>query len=112
MGETATVVLAGGPDHPLCPVKWYNKSGEKGWGRRRTVQKVGEPGHLAVATPNHIVKAWLTRIGVDPKYYGSHSLRRGGTTEVMRNKVHTHILKRHGWWDSDTVYMLCTWWMM
>ena len=69
------------------------------------MKKVREPGHLAVVTPNHIVKAWLTRIGVDPKYYGSHSLRRGGTTKVMRNKVRTHVLKRHRRKASDAVYM-------
>jgi integrase len=105
-GETATVVLAGGPGHPLCPVMWYKKYLEKrGNVGGKLFKKVGEPGHLAATTPNYIVKAWLTRIGVDPKGYGSHSLRRGGTTEAMRNKVRTHVLKRHGRWASDAVYM-------
>ena len=76
MGETATVVLAGGPDHPLCPVVWYKEYLEKrGNTGGKLFKNLGEPVHLAVATPNHIVKAWLTRIGVDPKNYGSYSLR-------------------------------------
>ena len=68
-------------------------------------QEVGEQGRLAKTTPSHVVKAWLVRIGVDPRKYGSHSLRRGGTTGAMRNKVRTHAIKRHRRWASDAVYM-------
>jgi len=50
------------------------------------------------------VKRWLKRIGVNPKEYGSHSLRRGGTTAAAKN-VPTHLLKRHGRWRSDAVFL-------
>ena len=42
----------------------------------------GQP--LAKATPNYILKTWMKKIKVDPKGYGSHSLRRGGTTPRQR----------------------------
>ena len=46
----------------------------------------------------------LVRIGVDPTGYGSHSMRRGGATAAAKF-VRTHVLKRHGRWKSDAVYL-------
>ena len=42
---------------------------------------------------------------MDPKPYGSHSLRRGGATAAAEHKVRMHVLKRHGRWLSDSVYL-------
>ena len=60
---------------------------------------------LAKATPNHILKKWMRKIKVDPKGYGSHSLRWGGTTAAAKARVRMHVIKRHGRWASDAVYL-------
>ena len=60
---------------------------------------------LASTSPCHLIKAWLKRINVDPTGYGSHSLRRGGATAAAAALVRFHVLKRHGRWKSDTVYL-------
>ena len=36
---------------------------------------------------------WLVLIGVDPKPYDSHSLRRGGATAAAARTIRVHILK-------------------
>ena len=60
---------------------------------------------LAKATPNHILKRWMEKIKVDPKGYGSHSLRRGGTTAAAKAKVRMHVIKCHVRWVTDEVYL-------
>jgi hypothetical protein len=40
-----------------------------------------------------------------PTGYGSHSLRRGGATAAAKAKVQMHVIKRHGRWASDAVYL-------
>jgi hypothetical protein len=104
----ATVVMAGCPGHKLCPVSWYKRYMEcRAQGATFFTQggKQGRGGPLGPTKPNFVIKDWLQRIGVNPKGYGSHSLRRGGTTAAMQAKVRTHLIKRHGRWSSDAVYL-------
>ncbi len=107
--ENATIVLAECPGHPLCPVWWYKRYLK--WRNKGTNFFTGTGGgkplgcQLANTTPNHIIKMWLKLIGVDPKLYGSHSLRRGGCTAAMLTKVNLHTIKNHGRWKSDAVYL-------
>ena len=106
--EGATVGLAGCPGHKLCPVSWgkrYMECRAKGATFFTQEGKQGRGGPLGATKPNFVIKDWLQRIGVDPKGYGSHSLRRGGTTAAMQAKVRTHLIKRHGRWSSDAVYL-------
>jgi hypothetical protein len=37
--------------------------------------------------------------------YGSHSLRKGGATAAAATRVRMHLLKRHGRWRSDAVFI-------
>ena len=60
---------------------------------------------LAKSAPCSLVKNWRARIKVDPKGFDSHSLRRGGATAAAQAHVKMHVLKRHGRWLSDAVYM-------
>jgi integrase len=60
---------------------------------------------LATGTPNHTVKRWLGKIGVSSVGFGSHSLRRGGATAAAKARVQMHVIKRHGRWASDAVYL-------
>ena len=106
-GENATVVVSGCPTSPICPVMWYYRYMAL---RRESpflfhqVPK-NSVAELAKGTPYRLIKAWLARIKVDPKGYGSHSLRRGGATAAARAHVRMHVLKKHGRWKSDAVYM-------
>ena len=60
---------------------------------------------LSDNTPCHIVKNRLTEIGIDSSDYGSHSCRRGGATAAVAANVDIHLVKRHGNWKSDAVYL-------
>jgi integrase len=107
LSENATIVIGGCPGNRLCPVAWYRLY----WGKRLDslflFHKLARPkgGKLANGTPNHTVKRWLEKINVKPAGYGSHSLRRGGATAAAKAKVQMHVIKRHGRWASDAVYL-------
>jgi len=105
--ENATIVIGACPQSPLCPVRWYLEHGGLRMNVEPLFHQLGKAAgqQLAKATPNHILKKWMKRIKVDPKGYGSHSLRRGGTTAAAKAKVRMHVIKRHGRWASDAVYL-------
>ena len=52
-----------------------------------------------------MIKKWLLKINVSPAGYGSHSMRRGGATAAAKMHIRMHVLKRHGRWKSDAVYL-------
>ena len=103
----ATVVLAAYTKSVICPVQWFRFYTKV---RRSTTRHLFHQANpnalkLAASTPNSLLKKWLVLIGVDPKPYGSHSLRRGGATAAAARAIRVHILKRHGRWASDAVYL-------
>ena len=103
-----TIVLASQPSSWLCPVQWYKLHSAfrkpTKWSSHVFHSVTGNLKPLADKTPYHTVKRLLVRIGVDPTGYGSHSMRRGGATAAAKF-VRTHVLKRHGRWKSDAVYL-------
>ena len=46
------------------------------------------------------LKYYLQRIGLDPKLFGGHSLRRGGCSWAFRAGVPVELLRTHGDWRS------------
>ena len=60
---------------------------------------------LSPDTPRGIIKRWLSAIGEDPTLYGGHSARSGGATSAASQGIAMHLLKRHGRWRSDAVYV-------
>ena len=102
----ATMVLIACPGSPICPVMWFRLYCTVQRSKTHvfhTADLAAEK--LAKTTPNHLLKKALMAIGVDPKPYGSHSLRRGGATAAAALQVRMHVLKRHGRWASDAVYL-------
>ena len=104
-----TIVLAGCPTSQLCPVTWfeiYNKERPDGEFLFHNISKPGQK--LSAKRTNTLLKEWLKRAGV-PKderaLFGSHSLRRGGATAAAAKKIRMLVLKRHGRWKSDAVYL-------
>jgi integrase len=51
------------------------------------------------------IKELATAAGVDPKQYSGHSLRRGGATMAFQMGLSTHLIKNHGVWKGDSVYL-------
>jgi site-specific recombinase XerD len=101
-----TIVLEANPGSKLCPVRWFKLHLKV----RRSPTHVFHAVHksadrLTSARPNGIIKSCLLEIGVDPDGYGSHSLRRGGATAAVAAGVEVRVLKRHGNWKSDAVYL-------
>ena len=102
----ATMVLVACKGSPLCPVAWFGLYCKVQRSPTHVFHRSDvRAGKLAKSTPNSLLKKWLKAIGVDPKPYGSHSLRRGGATAAAALAVRLHILKRHGRWASDAVYL-------
>ena len=104
-----SVVLAACPGSPLCPVQWfklYNRvARSEEFFFHSTFVKAGR---LANSTPNSILKGWLKAMGLPEQEisrYGSHSLRKGGATAASAARVRMHLLKRHGRWKSDAVFI-------
>jgi integrase len=107
LSENATIVIGGCPGNSLCPVAWFRLHASKRLESPFLFHKVakGEGQKLAATTPNHTVKRWLEKINVSSVGFGSHSLRRGGATAAAKAKVQMHVIKRHGRWASDAVYL-------
>jgi integrase len=47
------------------------------------------------------VKHWIGKLGLDPKDYAGHSLRRGGATALFRAGIPSEIIQAQGRWRSD-----------
>ena len=57
--------------------------------------------------PRHIqnlLKILLKRLGLNPNFYGVHSLRIGRTTDLIKLKYDLELVKRIGHWKSGMVY--------
>jgi integrase len=108
-GETI-VLQAGNTRSKLCPVTWYKIY--KALKEKDTVDFFYSvvKGHkkLSAGRPNNLLKDFLKEMGLEEKEreaYGSHSLRKGGATRAASAKIRTHVIKRHGRWRSDAVYI-------
>ena len=94
-----------------CPLYWYTiydrmrlKDSPFFFHQAPGVHRSGLEG-LSSNTPCHIVKARLAELGIDSSGYGSHSCRRGGATAAVAANVDLHLVKRHGNWKSDAVFL-------
>ena len=47
------------------------------------------------------LKSFLSRIGVDPASFSSHSVRRGSTSFMFESSVPVNLIKHHGTWRSN-----------
>jgi integrase len=101
-----TIVIGRAPVRALCPLAWF-----KQYLRWRSKDSVylfhadRSTRKLAKGAPNRIVKNMLRSIGIDPAQYGSHSCRRGGATAAAARGIDIGLLKKHGGWRSDVVYL-------
>jgi hypothetical protein len=104
--EGNLIVVGQATKHPtICPVAWFHiymrmrPASTKFFSRANGVP-------LLAAEPNKILKKLLKcRPDVDAALYGSHSLRKNGCTEAAAAGVKLRLLKRHGNWKSDAVFL-------
>jgi hypothetical protein len=106
----SVVVLSASPDcDALCPLYWVDKwrsirvAGSKFFfnDARKDLYAKGLKG----ATLNFLVKQMLSVSGFDPSGFGGHSPRAGGATQAIRDGIDLRLVKRHGRWKSDAVYL-------
>ena len=92
--------------HPnCCPVTameaWLKAGRPDGWLFPRSMGK----GPCTRRHWTNLIKALVTRAGLDPHHYGTHSLRAGGATYLASLGVHAADIARHGRWESaDMVF--------
>ena len=56
---------------------------------------------ICYSTARSNMLALLSKIGLDEKLFGLHSLRSGGATVAANNGVKDRLFKRHGRWKSE-----------
>lgn len=106
-----TILLGAQPNSPLNPVFWVRK-----WQEMRveeadtffhSLSKNDVGAKLSDNTITHVLKARSKDIdGVDAeKTFSSHSLRSGGVSAAAARGVADRLLKAHGGWVSDAVYL-------
>jgi len=111
--EGDSVIIGPDKDERLCPIAWYKRYSamrEKDLGSPSpqapffySTASARQP--LDSSRFNEIVKRWLGFINVDPTLYGGHSARVGGATAAAKALVDVRLIKRHGRWKSDAVYI-------
>lgn len=101
-----TIVIAKGAIPALCPHAWFTRYLAKRNNRAEFLfHKTNNVEPLSIKTPCHIIKNWLKAIGVDPSGFGSHSARSGGASAAAAKGVEERLIKRHGNWRSDAVFL-------
>ena len=60
----------------------------------------GVRGSMSYSRAKELLHQALVRIGVDPRGYGTHSLRSGGATAAANAGITERLLQRHGGWRS------------
>ena len=58
--------------------------------------------HISYSTIRDLLLACIQSIGLDPKAYGTHSLRAGGATAAANRGIPDRLFKVHGRWRSES----------
>ena len=93
------------PDESLCAVRWTQRHFEQ-VPMSQEGPAFAYPSTPSKALPYHTHQAaikWLAGLaGMDPDWFSSHSLRRGGTTFLWLAGASIEEIKARGDWSSDT----------
>jgi len=105
-----TIVLGASPLTSICPISWFmayalsRDSRAVFFFHAKEGSKKSVEAKLAVTTPWHKIKKFISSIGENPALYGSHSCRRGGVTAAVAHNINILLIARHGNWKSDAVF--------
>jgi len=99
-----TVEIVAQEDRTICAVHWCKRymTLRKLTADKHFFQGVNSEAGLATTTPYHAVKRMVKLIGLDEKEYGSHSLRRGGATDAVRNGAEIEDVRALGGWSEGS----------
>ena len=61
--------------------------------------KLNKP--LSYSRARELLLQTLSKLGLDTKLFGLHSLRSGGASTAAHNRIPERLLKSHGRWKSD-----------
>jgi integrase len=101
-----TIILPSAPQTSLCPLAWFRMHCKVRRSPTHVFHNVkANAKRMGENFPYTVIKRCLTAIGVNPAGYGSHSLRRGGATAAVKAGVDIRLIKRHGNWKSDAVFL-------
>ena len=56
--------------------------------------------HMSYGYFEKAIKAIMKQLGVNPKYYGTHSLRAGGATEMYLAGYNIIDIRNFAWWRA------------
>ena len=62
---------------------------------------------ITVRQVRSMVKALMQSVGLDPKFYGAHSLRIGGATAALAAGLSPATIRAAGRWSSDIYLIYC-----
>jgi integrase len=104
------VILGQANDETIDPLWWYaalqmvfkERRGEEFF--FKNFQTENKP--LSPQTVSHLLRARLKMVGMEDtkvKQFSSHSFRRGGTTQAVKNNVRRELLQKQGRWKSSAV---------
>ncbi len=99
------ILATGGND--LCPVRAYREmaQGQKEGGNHPvfTILTKGKRKIVTYRNYQNKIKQLITKIGLNPIQYSSHSFRRGGASHASSAGVPYEMIKLMGDWKSDSV---------
>jgi hypothetical protein len=107
LGHTRMIPMAT-HNNDICPVRWFRQYTTMCTKDQEYLFPTASKTKMSADTPNGRLKVMLRGIGLiedEVKKYGFHSCRRGGETRANEVGISTYLLKRHGNWKSDTVFV-------
>ena len=108
--RTGDTVMIGPDSNALIdPIRWF-----KLWSNVRHKQSeflfhswnLNNPKPMHCKAFNEVVKSLASHAGLSADYYiTGHSTRSGGTTDAIRAGVDLRLVKKHGRWKSNAVFL-------
>ena len=93
------------PNSILCPLKAYTRMLEvlpgDGGLPAFFIRINDKPHPVTYYLLQKFIKSGVAKIGLEPKLFSSHSLRRAGATWAFKSEVPGELIKSHGDWASD-----------
>ena len=93
------------PDSVLCPVRAYRRMLKIMPGEASspafflTINEIVHP--VTYYLLQNFIKKGVEKLGLEPKLFSSHSLRRAGATWAFHSEVPGELIKSHGDWASE-----------
>ena len=100
--QRVTILRNARPD--VCAVKWLAEYKKATPDQRPTAPlfQAESGGKMAEDSVRKLVKKWTEEIGLDPKQYSSHSMRKGAATDANAAGTSIDDIRQHGRWARNS----------